>query len=48
MAYCKNCGTKLDDGAKFCPKCGNPTNGEVDAPKSDDNGKNKQSKRQQR
>lgn len=40
MAYCKNCGTKLDDGAKFCPKCGNPTNGEVDAPKSDDNGKN--------
>jgi len=25
MAYCKNCGTKLDDGAKFCPKCGTPT-----------------------
>lgn len=22
MAYCKNCGTKLDDGAKFCPECG--------------------------
>ena len=40
MAFCKNCGNKLEDGAKFCPKCGNPTNGEVDAPKSDDNGKN--------
>lgn len=22
MAYCKNCGTKLDDGAKFCHNCG--------------------------
>lgn len=22
MAYCSNCGTKLEDGAKFCPKCG--------------------------
>ena len=40
MAFCKHCGNKLEDGAKFCPKCGNPTNGEVDAPKSDDNGKN--------
>ena len=40
MAFCKHCGSKLEDGAKFCPKCGNPTNGEVDAPKSDDNGKN--------
>lgn len=25
MAFCKNCGNKLDDGAKFCPKCGSPT-----------------------
>ena len=25
MAFCENCGTKLEDGAKFCPKCGNPT-----------------------
>lgn len=22
MAYCKNCGNKVDDGAKFCPECG--------------------------
>ena len=25
MAFCSNCGTKLNDGAKFCPKCGMPT-----------------------
>lgn len=24
MAYCNKCGTQLSDGAKFCPKCGNP------------------------
>lgn len=24
MAFCGNCGTQLTDGAKFCPKCGNP------------------------
>ena len=23
MAFCKNCGEKLEDGTKFCPKCGN-------------------------
>lgn len=22
MAYCSNCGVKLDDGMKFCPDCG--------------------------
>ena len=22
MAFCKNCGTKLEDNAKFCPTCG--------------------------
>lgn len=22
MAYCSNCGNRLSDGAKFCPKCG--------------------------
>lgn len=22
MAFCKNCGTQLDDGAKFCASCG--------------------------
>lgn len=27
MAFCKNCGNKLEDGTKFCPKCGNPTGG---------------------
>lgn len=25
MAFCGNCGTQLNDGAKFCPKCGQPT-----------------------
>ena len=25
MAFCSNCGTQLSDGAKFCPKCGTPT-----------------------
>ncbi len=25
MAYCRNCGTKLVEGAKFCQKCGCPT-----------------------
>ena len=25
MAFCSKCGTQLSDGAKFCPKCGNPT-----------------------
>ena len=25
MAYCRNCGKKLENGAKFCPQCGNPT-----------------------
>lgn len=23
MAYCSNCGTELNEGAKFCPQCGN-------------------------
>ena len=27
MTFCKNCGNKLEDGTKFCPKCGNPTGG---------------------
>lgn len=22
MAFCKNCGNQLNEGAKFCPKCG--------------------------
>ena len=36
MAYCKNCGTKLDDGAKFCPKCGNPIEGVIQVQQSVD------------
>lgn len=27
MAYCGKCGTQLSNGAKFCPKCGNPLDG---------------------
>lgn len=37
MAYCKNCGTKLDDGAKFCPKCGNSIEGDAQEQQSGDN-----------
>lgn len=25
MAFCGNCGTQIQDGAKFCPKCGAAT-----------------------
>ena len=25
MAYCRNCGTQIDDGAAFCPNCGTAT-----------------------
>lgn len=24
MAFCGKCGTKMEDGAKFCPACGTP------------------------
>jgi len=27
MSFCKNCGIKLDDDAKFCPSCGAPVVG---------------------
>jgi len=37
MAYCKNCGSKLEDGAKFCPKCGNPIEGDAQEQQSGDN-----------
>lgn len=26
MAFCSKCGTQYNDGAQFCPKCGQPTN----------------------
>lgn len=26
MAFCSKCGTEFNDGAQFCPKCGQPTN----------------------
>lgn len=28
MNYCKNCGTELAEGTKFCMKCGTPVDGE--------------------
>ena len=27
--YCKNCGTKIEDGVKFCPNCGTSTQEEA-------------------
>ena len=27
--YCGNCGYKLDNGVKFCPKCGMPVEDQV-------------------
>lgn len=29
MAFCGNCGTQLNDGAKFCPKCGKAVGGDA-------------------
>jgi hypothetical protein len=26
MAFCENCGTKIEDGVKFCPNCGKALN----------------------
>jgi hypothetical protein len=31
MAFCANCGTKMDDGVKFCPSCGTRAAGGGDA-----------------
>ena len=30
MAFCGKCGTQLSDGARFCPKCGNPCGGSTE------------------
>ena len=27
MAYCRNCGVQLPEGAEFCPNCGHPVHG---------------------
>ncbi len=27
MAFCKNCGNQVNDGTKFCPKCGQAVDG---------------------
>jgi len=32
MAFCENCGTKIDDDAKFCEKCGTPIEAVQSAP----------------
>jgi flagellar basal body-associated protein FliL len=29
MAFCVNCGTKIEEGSKFCTKCGTPLTGSV-------------------
>lgn len=34
MAFCTNCGTKLEDAAKFCPKCGTPVAKDAQTPKA--------------
>ena len=28
--FCSNCGSKLNDGAKFCPECGNRLQSQTD------------------
>ena len=31
MGYCVKCGTKVDEGARFCPQCGAEIPGNVDS-----------------
>ena len=38
MAYCGKCGTQLNEGAKFCQKCGTPVSGKVAPVSESDNG----------
>lgn len=32
MAYCKHCGSFIEDGVKFCPACGKPVEGTSSEP----------------
>ena len=29
MSFCVNCGTRLQEGMRFCPKCGTPAGGQT-------------------
>ena len=31
MAFCTNCGSEVDDNAKFCASCGTPMDGSAPA-----------------
>ena len=43
MAYCGKCGTKVDEGVKFCPSCGNP----MEAPAPEQQAQTQQAQTQQ-
>ena len=43
MAYCGKCGTKIDEGVKFCPSCGNP----MEAPAPEQQAQTQQAQAQQ-
>ena len=43
MAYCGKCGTKVDEGVKFCPSCGNP----MEAPAPEQQAQTQQAQAQQ-
>lgn len=34
IMYCRNCGTKIEDNAKFCPSCGTKQTDEITAAKN--------------
>ena len=36
MAFCTNCGSKLDDGVAFCPSCGTKVEAPVAEPKAEE------------
>ena len=43
MAYCGKCGTKVDEGVKFCPSCGKA----MEAPASEQQAQTQQAQTQQ-